>query len=189
MYSHLELQQSDWSLSKVTYLPIIIGQVKSNIDTCVRKNLGSRLSVSIGACGDQLLHSVNLTLHMTLHFPVKSGYLWPLLPTCIQCCYWNLLWQCGVLGSTHDYDWVVYAYRRTTWNRVDTVKIHTLFNIYNLTTAVSIHTTYWLAMAYSYGGYWTQSAKAEAEALKLSEAREAVDELVRHIHVSLIITT
>ena len=46
-------------------------------------------------------------------------------------------------------------------------------------------------MAYSYG-YWAQSARAEAEAqyqLKLSEAREAVNELVRHIHVSLIVAT
>ena len=45
------------------------------------------------------------------------------------------------------------------------------------------------AMAYSYG-YQIQSARAEAEAqyqLNLREAREAVDELVRHIHVSLIL--
>ena len=38
-------------------------------------------------------------------------------------------------------------------------------------------------MAYS----WIQSARAEAEAryqINLREAREAVDELVRHIHVS-----
>ena len=41
-----------------------------------------------------------------------------------------------------------------------------------------------MAMAYLYS--WFQSSRTEAEQyqLNLREAREAVDELVRHIHVS-----
>ena len=88
--------------------------------------------------------------------------------------------------------WVVYAYKRVTWKGVGhNVQLHT-FTIYNLTTAVSIHTAYSVSHGPTVMVIGAQSASAEAEAqyqLKLSEAREAVNELVRHIHVSLIVAT